>query len=49
MNANKKTKNIKVNKAIDNMEFTNSFDVLKASENKSDNNTTNKKKNNGLF
>lgn len=34
MNRNKRNKNVKVNKAIENMEFTNSIDNLKAADNK---------------
>jgi hypothetical protein len=49
MNTNKKTKNIKVNKAIDNMEFTNSFDALKAAENKVSSKTDEKKNTNNLY
>lgn len=47
MNRNKKTKNIKVNKEIEHMEFTNSFDTLKAKDNKK--NTNSKKKENDSF
>lgn len=49
MNTNKKTKNIKLNKAIDHMKFTNSFDALKATENKVNANKNNKNKSNSLF
>jgi hypothetical protein len=48
MNRNKKTKNVKVNKEIENMEFTNSFDTLKAKDN-NENVTNSKKKENDSF
>ncbi|MEQ8155161.1 MAG: hypothetical protein ABRQ25_09810 [Clostridiaceae bacterium] len=46
MNRNKKTKNVKVNEAIDYMGFTNSIDNLSAGENKTDINNNNLKKTN---
>lgn len=51
MNRNKNTKNVKYNKAIENMDSTNDFDILKPMENKenTDANIANKKKDNNLF
>lgn len=49
MNTNKKTKNVKPNKAIDHMEFTNSFNALKAAENRLDKTDDDKKKSKDLF
>ncbi len=44
MNRNKKTENVKVNKEIKNMQFTNSFHNNKATDNREDANNANSKK-----
>jgi hypothetical protein len=44
MNRNKKTKNVKMNKAIENMGDANSVNALKAMENKGANNNLQSKK-----
>lgn len=49
MNRNKKTKNVKYNKALENMDSTNDLDILKPMENKGNTSTTNKKKDSNLF
>lgn len=48
MNRNKKTKNVKVNKEIENMEFTNSFNTHITKDNK-ENIINSKKKENDTF
>jgi hypothetical protein len=49
MNRNKKTKNLKQNKALENMDSTNNFDVLKPLEHKETTNTNSKKNESNLF
>ena len=41
MNRNKKTKNVKVNEAINHMGFTNNVDILSKEDNKANQNSSN--------